>query len=144
MYEPYYDGRGKFSGVILGDASIPKVAGNREWRKFLAWYAEQNPVPFSLDDIAPPEPTEGELDRAALVAAYQQIGTDLAAIQAGKQAAIDTCDQIIAGPTNPTNAQLAAGMKLLAGVLKQNVQATALLAEDGDKARKGVKMMVGA
>lgn len=66
MYEPYYDNdTGAFQGVKLDNQSIPKADGNRDWRKFRAWYDAQDPMPFTLADIDPPTQAEKDAERRA-------------------------------------------------------------------------------
>lgn len=59
--QPIHSDTGKFLGV-LDDAKgmIPKDEGNRDWRKFIAWYEQQSPKPFALDDVAPKVPVTDE------------------------------------------------------------------------------------
>lgn len=66
-YTQWYDESGRCLGVVLdGGTWIPKNPGLAKWVAFLAWNAQQQP-PLDLSDIAPPAPTQAEVNRSAIL-----------------------------------------------------------------------------
>lgn len=68
MFQTFHSpATGKCVGVIRqsDNAAIPRDAGNRDYRDFLAWNAQQS-TPLDLSDRAPDPPTQEEVNEASL------------------------------------------------------------------------------